>query len=58
MDGMGEGCGFFVLSEVTLFEYNVSTILLPIVASLQTLEHVRFVKLSKCNTFLLCIMCE
>ena len=54
MDGMhmGKGCGFF-FSEVT-----VSTILLPIVASLQTLEHVRFVEISKCNTFLLFIMCE
>ena len=31
---------------------------LPIVASLETLEHVRFVELSKCNTFLLFIICE
>ena len=30
--GEGKGCGNFLFSKVTLFEYNVSTILLPIVA--------------------------
>ena len=31
MEGSGEGCGFFLFSEVTLFEYNVSTSLSQIV---------------------------
>ena len=31
MEGTGEGCGFVLFSEVTLFKYNVSTILSSIV---------------------------
>ena len=33
MEGTWEGCAWILMfSEVTLFEYNVSTILLPIAA--------------------------
>ena len=32
MEGTGEGVWILMFSEVTLFEYNVSTILSPIVA--------------------------
>ena len=31
MEGTGEGAWILMFSEVTLFEYNVSTILSPIV---------------------------
>ena len=33
MEGTGGGGGILLFSEVTLFEYNVLTILLPIVVS-------------------------
>ena len=41
MEGIGEGCGFLCsLTSVTLFEYNVSTMLLPIVANNTSISHV------------------
>ena len=39
MEGTGEGCGFFCSPKFTLFKYNVSTILSPIVAVMQGSGH-------------------